>query len=84
MSGAGRRTAEGSGRDDGHLAVHLVELDDAGLEREERPIAADADILAGVQLAAALADNDGAGEHGLTAENLHPKTLGVAFAPVAG
>jgi hypothetical protein len=67
-----RRNCEisrGLGGDDRDLAVGLVVLNGAVLEGEERPIATDADILASVQLAAALTHDDGAGENGLTAES---------------
>src|ERR1700733_5076488 len=67
-----------------HLAVGLVELDGAVAEREERPIAAGADALAGVVLGAALADDDAAGEDLLAAKNFDAQALGSAVATVAG
>src|SRR5450631_3228519 len=44
------------GRDDRDLAVQLVKFDETVLEREERPITADADILARMVLCPALAN----------------------------
>src|SRR4051812_7511860 len=60
----------------------LVVLHRAGLKREKRPIPASADVLAGVELGTALADNDAAGEHALAAEDLDAEPLGVAVATV--
>jgi len=74
----------GDGLDDGHLAAGLVELDNAILQGEEGPIAADADVFAGVQLGAALADDDVAGDDGLAAELFDAATFAVALATVAG
>src|SRR5688572_20612549 len=74
----------GSCLDDAHLAVLFVEVDGAVAEREQRPIAADANALAGVVLRTALADDDTAGEDLFAAVELHAKTLGVAVAAVAG
>lgn len=70
--------------DDLDAAVRLVEFHDAVLQCEEGPVATHADILAGVRLAAALTDEDGAGEHGLTAETFYPKPLCFARATVGG
>ena len=53
-------------------------------EGEERPIAADADVLAGVQFAAALTDEDVAGEDGLAAKFFDPEPFLVALAAVDG
>jgi hypothetical protein len=61
----------GSGGDNRDAAVRLVVLDGTVLECEEGPIAADADVLAGVELAAALADDDRAREDGFAAEALN-------------
>ena len=68
-------------RDD--LAV-LDELDLAILEREEREVAALANVLAGVDLRTALADDDGASLEGLTVISLDAKILRVGIATVAG
>jgi len=62
--------------------VSLVVLDRAVLEREERPIATDADILAGMDASAALADEDVAGDDGLAAKFLHAEPLRVTVAAV--
>ena len=53
-------------------------------EGEEGPIATDAHVLAGMQLAAALADEDVAGQDGLPAELLYAEALGLALAAVGG
>jgi hypothetical protein len=63
------------GLDDLDPAAGLVELDDSVLEGEERPIATGADILAGMQFRAALADENVARDHGLAAEFFDPETL---------
>lgn len=72
------------GGNDSDAVVWLVKLDGPVLEGEKRPIAADADILASVQLAAALTHDDSASEHGLAAETLDAETLGAARTTVAG
>ena len=51
-----------------HLAVSLVEFDGAIAKSEERPIAADADSLAGMMFGTALTNDDSAREHFLAAE----------------
>src|SRR5262249_38644070 len=71
-----------SGGDDRDLAMRLVVFDGAVLEREERPVAAGADVAARVELGAALADDDRASEDGLAAENFYAKTLRVTLASV--
>src|SRR4051812_45263191 len=50
---------------------------------EQRVILADADVRAGVELGAALADDDGAGRHGLAAEHLHAEHLRLRIAAVS-
>ena len=62
----------------------LVVFHHAILQREERPIAADADVFAWMQLGSALADDDGAGENGFTAETFYAQSLCFAGATVAG
>jgi len=74
----------GLGGDDGHTAVSLVELDRAILEGKEGPIAAGADVLASVQLGAALTDDDIASNDLLAAKDLNAEALAVAVATVAG
>ena len=67
------------------LAAALgAELDRAGDEREQRVVAATADALAGVEVRAALADDDLAGVDDLAAEALDAEALGVGVATVAG
>src|SRR5665213_2494130 len=63
-----------------HFAA--LELDGAFLEGEQRVISADADVEAGVELGAALADDDRAGGHELPAIRLHPAILRIAVSPV--
>src|SRR3954451_10291165 len=70
-------------RDDAPAAA-LGELHGAGGTRVQRVVAAHADALAGLEAAAALADDDLAAGHGLTSEHLHPEALGVRVASVAG
>src|SRR5689334_915490 len=79
----------------GHLGrrrmhVHLdlaaragAEGDDAVGGGEQRVVAADAHVLAGVHLGAALADQDVARQDLLAAEALHTETLAVGIAAVA-
>jgi len=49
-------------RDDGHATVRLVVLNDAILQSKKRPVTTDSDVLAWMQLGAALPHDDGAGE----------------------
>ena len=53
-------------------------FDRAGDEREQRVVAAAADAVAGVEVRAALADEDLAGVDVLAAEALDAEALGVA------
>ena len=64
--------------------MDLVELDLAVREGEQGPVAADADVLAGVQLAAALTNDDVTGDDGLAAKFLYAETFRVALATVGG
>jgi|GEM_PF-3649776 len=64
--------------------MDLVELHLASLEGEQRPVAADPDVLTRVQFAAALADDDGAGGNRFSAKCLDAKSLRLALATVAG
>ena len=50
----------------------------------DRVVAADADAVAGLELGAALANDDLAAGHGLAGEHLHAEALGVGVAAVAG
>src|SRR4051794_9432511 len=65
-------------------ALALAELDRALDQREQRVVATDADVLAGVELGAALADDDRPGVHLLAAERLDAEALGVGVPAVAG
>src|SRR3954451_21514779 len=52
--------------------------------REQRVVAAAADVLAGVEARAALAHDDGAGTNVGTRADLHPEPLGVGITAVPG
>ena len=62
--------------------VAAIEADVAVGKGEEGVIAAHADVVAGVEFGAALADEDGAGGNKLTAVAFHAETLAVAVAAV--
>src|SRR6187431_2279142 len=67
------------------LAAALrTELDRAGLEGEQRVVTATADVGAGVEVGAALTDDDLAGEDLLAAEPLHAEALCVGVTTVTG
>src|SRR5215207_1744475 len=86
-AGRGReRWCAGSvGQDVDELAAPaLAELHRAGRQGEQRVVAADADVLAGVEARAALADDDRAGVDGRAVEHLHPEALGLGVAAVLG
>ena len=72
-------------RDDvDRLAATLgAELDSTGLECEQGVVATASDVHTGVELGAALADQDLTGAHPLPAETLHTETLGVGITTVA-
>ena len=74
------------GRDDvdDAAAAPGAELDRAGDEREQRVVAAAADVVTGVEVGAALADDDLAGVDDLAAEALDAEALRVGVATVAG
>ena len=80
------RTRLGLGDDDvDDLAVAaLAELDDAVRLGEERVVAADPDVEAGVPFGAALAHDDRARRHYLAAVTLPTQTLRVGVASVTG
>src|SRR4051794_1202210 len=73
----------GRDRDDAAAAAGR-ELHRARGAGEQRVVAAHADALAGLEAAAALADDDLAAGHGLAGEDLHAEALGVRVAAVAG
>ena len=62
-------------REDVHLAVDAVELDHAVDEREERVIAAHADVRAGAETRAALANQDVAGDDASLPNFFTPRRL---------
>src|SRR5882724_7676621 len=61
-----------------------AELHRAINQGEQGVIAAEADAGARMKLGAALANDDVAGIHGLSAVNLHPEVFGVRIAAVTG
>src|SRR5205807_8345454 len=63
-------------------ALAGAELDLAGGQGEERVVAALADVLAGVNARAPLADDDRASVHLATVEHLHTQALGLGIAAV--
>src|SRR4051794_36259821 len=78
----GRSLRQRDNRDE-HAAFGFgLELDATVTQCEQRMILAKPDIAAGVPLGAALARDDVAGDHGLTAENLHAQPLTVRVAAV--
>ena len=68
---------------DGLAAALDAELDRTGGRGEQRVVAATADVDAGVEVGAALADEDLAGLDDLAAEPLDAEALGVGVATVA-
>ena len=70
-------------RDDIHAAAVLVELHLAVGEREQRPVAAGADVLARDKFAAALADDDAARRDNRAAKFFYAETLADAIATVS-
>src|SRR3954469_12085703 len=77
----GRRLAV----DDAHdtTATLVTELHCARDQREQRVVATAADVVARVEVGAALADEDLAGVDLLAAVTLDPEPLGVGVTPVA-
>src|SRR5262249_7607023 len=74
-------TGIGSDRLDGNLVVGHMHL--AVGKREERIVAADADVLAGLELRAALADDDRAGGDDFAGIGFDAQVLRVGVAAVA-
>ena len=74
----------GLGLDDRYDLAVLDELHLAVLEGEESEVAALADVLTGVNLCSALADDDGAGLEELAVIRLDAEILRVGVASVAG
>src|SRR5690606_41341709 len=71
---------------DGAALVRALhgEVDHAVHQGEQGVVTAQADALAGMELGAALADDDVAGLDGLAAVDLHTQVLRVGIAAVAG
>src|SRR5579862_4487337 len=70
-------------RDELAAADPLAKLDGARLQRKERVVGAHADLVAGMELGAALAHQDVAGDDDLAAELLDPEPLTGTVAAVA-
>ena len=75
--------ASAGGDVDDVATAPAAELHRAGDQSEQRVVAAAADVVAGVEVGAALADEDLAGVDLLAAEPLHAEALGVGVAAVA-
>jgi len=69
---------------DNATALAVTELHGSLRESEQRVVATDTDVVAGVELGAALTKDDGAGVDCAAAEHLHAEALSVAIATVAG
>lgn len=65
-----------------HAATVAVKADAALDERVDRVVTTESNVLAGLPLGAALAENDVAGDDVLTTEFLHAATLAVAVASI--
>ena len=67
-----------------NLALHATrEVDATVAQSEQRVVLAATDVLAGMELGAALTNDDVAGANMLTAEHLHAESLCVRVATVA-
>src|SRR5437879_6035709 len=83
--GAWMARSERSRQDVDQLAaLARSELDLAWRGREQRVVAAAADVLAGVELGAPLTDDDRPGQHLGAVEHLHAQPLGGRVTAVAG
>jgi hypothetical protein len=71
-------------RDEAPLGALVGEADDAVAQREDGEVLAEAGVAAGLELGAALADEDVAGGDDLAVEALHAEALGLAVAAVLG
>src|SRR6188508_521623 len=69
--------------DDTALGAVVFELDRAGDLGEQRVVLAAPDVEAGIEAAAALADEDGAAGHDVAVEPLDAEALRIAVTPVA-
>src|SRR5689334_18864821 len=89
-NGSAPRSLRGRGRlrrDDARAATIFAEalVDDGAVDQgKEGEVAAHADVGAGMDAGAALADEDVAGAHGLAGEDLDAASLALAVAAVAG
>src|SRR5437763_1784616 len=86
MFGRCRESDDSGDRNDVHDLAATVgaELHRTGLEGEQRVVATAADTGAGVEVGAALADQDLTRVDDLTAEALHAESLGIGVATVPG
>src|SRR5699024_2339797 len=66
------------------VAAHALEVNAAVDQREQRVVAADADALTGMDVGAALTDQDVAGQNVLTVAALDAETLGLRVTAVLG
>src|SRR5262249_14015718 len=78
-----RRWNVGEDADAGAILAEALVLDDAVDEREQRPVAPDADVRTGMDARADLADEDVAGAHLLPAVALDAAALPVRIASVS-
>ena len=78
------RVLRGRQFSDADMHFAALEFDAAVGEGEEGVVTADADVEAGLELGAALADDDGAGGDDLPAVGFDAAVLRVAVAAVAG
>jgi len=67
---------EGDNRHVTLVTGFLLEFHDALAQRKERVVLANSDVVAGIVLGAALANDDGAGRSGLTTKDFHTQSLG--------
>ena len=68
-----------------NLALHATrEVDATVAQSEQRVVLATTDVFAGMELRAALTNDDVAGDDVLATEALHAKSLGMRVAAVTG
>ena len=66
------------------VLAETLELDFAVDQREQRVVGTFADVVARMDVGAALLDKDVAGKHELTVRTLYAKTLGFGITAVTG
>ena len=67
-----------------HLALALVEFNNAIFQCEERVVVSATHVYAGVELSSHLTNQNAAGRYGLSAKTLHAAALRIGVAAVAG